>query len=54
MSRVANNILDLIGQTPIVRLNRIVGKSDADIFLKLGIFQPRWKRKRSNRFKHDQ
>lgn len=40
MSRVANNILDLIGQTPIVRLNRIVGKSDADIFLKLEFFNP--------------
>lgn len=38
--KVANNILDLIGQTPIVRLNRIVGKSDADIFLKLEFFNP--------------
>ncbi|TCS94277.1 cysteine synthase A [Hazenella coriacea] len=38
--RVANHILDLIGQTPIVRLNRIVGKSDADIYLKLEFFNP--------------
>lgn len=40
MALVANNILDLIGQTPVVRLNRIVGKSDADIFLKLEFFNP--------------
>jgi cysteine synthase A len=38
--RVANNILELIGQTPIVKLNRIVGKSDADVFLKLEFFNP--------------
>ncbi|OYD06336.1 cysteine synthase A [Paludifilum halophilum] len=38
--RVADNILQLIGQTPIVKLNRIVGKSDADVFLKLEYFNP--------------
>jgi cysteine synthase A len=38
--RVANNVLELIGQTPLVKLNRIVGKSDADIFLKLEFFNP--------------
>lgn len=38
--RVADNILQLIGETPIVKLNRIVGKSDADIFLKLEFFNP--------------
>jgi cysteine synthase A len=38
--RVANNILELIGQTPIVKLNRIVGKADADVFLKLEFFNP--------------
>lgn len=37
---VANHILELIGKTPIVRLNRIVGKSDADIYLKLEFFNP--------------
>lgn len=40
MLRVANNILELIGQTPIVKLNRIVGKSDADIYLKLEFYNP--------------
>ncbi|MBD1372444.1 cysteine synthase A [Hazenella sp. IB182357] len=38
--RVANHILELIGQTPLVKLNRIVGKSDADIYLKLEFFNP--------------
>ncbi|WP_124726330.1 cysteine synthase A [Staphylospora marina] len=37
---VADNILGLIGRTPIVKLNRIVGKSDADVFLKLEYFNP--------------
>ncbi|PTM54796.1 cysteine synthase A [Desmospora activa] len=38
--RVADNILQLIGQTPVVKLNRIVGKSDADVYLKLEFFNP--------------
>ncbi|MGA9172754.1 MAG: cysteine synthase A [Thermoactinomyces sp.] len=38
--RVAKNILELIGQTPLVKLNRVVGKSDADVFLKLEFFNP--------------
>ncbi|SHF08674.1 cysteine synthase A [Seinonella peptonophila] len=37
---IANNILELIGRTPSVRLNRIVGKSDADVYLKLEFFNP--------------
>ncbi|MBA4495800.1 cysteine synthase A [Paenactinomyces guangxiensis] len=38
--RVADNILELIGQTPLVKLNRVVGKTDADIYLKLEFFNP--------------
>lgn len=38
--RVGNNILELIGDTPLVKLNRIVGKSDADVYLKLEFFNP--------------
>ncbi|MGI6128299.1 MAG: PLP-dependent cysteine synthase family protein, partial [Planifilum sp.] len=38
--RVANNILELIGQTPLVKLNRIIGKTDADVYLKLEFFNP--------------
>lgn len=38
--RVANSILDLIGQTPLVKLNRLVGPNDADVYLKLEFFNP--------------
>ncbi|MFC4075503.1 cysteine synthase A [Salinithrix halophila] len=38
--RVAENILQLIGETPVVKLNRIVGKADADVYLKLEYFNP--------------
>jgi cysteine synthase A len=38
--RVANNILELIGQTPLVKLNHIVGKADADVYLKLEFYNP--------------
>ncbi|PTX55261.1 cysteine synthase [Melghirimyces profundicolus] len=38
--RVANSITELIGETPVVKLNRIVGKADADVYLKLEYFNP--------------
>jgi len=38
--KIANNILDLIGNTPIVKLNRIVPKDVADLYLKLEYFNP--------------
>jgi cysteine synthase A len=38
--RVANNIAELIGQTPIVKLNTIAGPEDAEIYLKLESFNP--------------
>ncbi|WIF94348.1 cysteine synthase A [Caminicella sporogenes] len=38
--RVANNILELIGNTPMVKLNKIVHKNSADIYLKLEFFNP--------------
>ncbi len=38
--RVANSITDLIGQTPLVKLNRIVPEGAADIYLKLEYFNP--------------
>lgn len=37
--KVANNILDLIGNTPLVRLNKL-GNSECEIFLKLEFFSP--------------
>jgi cysteine synthase A len=38
--RVVNNIAELIGNTPIVKLNTIAGPDDAEIYLKLESFNP--------------
>ncbi|MDC3416244.1 cysteine synthase A [Aquibacillus salsiterrae] len=38
--KVVNNITELIGDTPIVRLNRVVPEDAADIYVKLEMFNP--------------
>ncbi|TDX44491.1 cysteine synthase A [Orenia marismortui] len=38
--KIANNITELIGNTPIVKLNKIVPESSADIYVKLEYFNP--------------
>ncbi|MBM7572306.1 cysteine synthase A [Aquibacillus albus] len=38
--RVVNNITELIGDTPIVRLNRVVPDDAADIYVKLEMYNP--------------
>ncbi|GAA4721630.1 cysteine synthase A [Brevibacillus fulvus] len=38
--RVANSIIELIGSTPLVKLNRIVDDQSADIYLKLEFYNP--------------
>ncbi len=40
MDKVAENILGLIGNTPIVKLNKITDKNSADIYCKLEFFNP--------------
>jgi cysteine synthase len=40
MARIANSITDLVGQTPIVKLNRIVDENSADVYLKLEYMNP--------------
>ncbi|MCA0170823.1 MULTISPECIES: cysteine synthase A [Bacillaceae] len=40
MMRVANSITDLIGQTPIVKLNRITDEDHAEVYLKLEFMNP--------------
>jgi cysteine synthase A len=40
MVRVANSVTELIGQTPVVKLNRIVDENSADVYLKLEYFNP--------------
>ncbi|HJV47556.1 MAG TPA: cysteine synthase A [Bacillota bacterium] len=38
--KVANSILELIGETPLVKLNRIVPEGAADVYVKLEFFNP--------------
>ncbi|MBK5485731.1 cysteine synthase A [Peribacillus sp. TH16] len=40
MARIANSVIDLIGQTPIVKLNKLQSENSADIYLKLEYFNP--------------
>lgn len=40
MVRVANSVAELVGQTPIVKLNRLVDENSADVYLKLEYFNP--------------
>ncbi|WP_025783724.1 cysteine synthase A [Sporosarcina sp. D27] len=40
MKKVGNSVADLVGQTPLVKLNRLVGPNDADVYLKLEYFNP--------------
>lgn len=40
MARIGNSVTDLIGQTPIVKLNRMTNAEDAEIYLKLEYFNP--------------
>lgn len=40
MARVAQSITDLIGQTPVVKLNRITSEDMADVYLKLEFMNP--------------
>ncbi|PLS03495.1 cysteine synthase A [Neobacillus cucumis] len=40
MVRVANSVAELVGQTPIVKLNRLVDENSAEVYLKLEYFNP--------------
>ncbi|MGG3560778.1 cysteine synthase A [Neobacillus rhizosphaerae] len=40
MVRVANSVAELVGQTPIVKLNRLVDGNSAEVYLKLEYFNP--------------
>ncbi|WP_176550995.1 cysteine synthase A [Bacillus sp. AFS040349] len=40
MMKVANSIAELIGDTPLVKLNRVVNSDHADVYLKLEYFNP--------------
>src|SRR5690625_520066 len=38
--KVVNSVIDLIGQTPLVKLNRLVTSKHADVYLKLEFMNP--------------
>ena len=40
MTNIINSITDLIGNTPIVKLNRVVPEDAADVYVKLEFFNP--------------
>jgi cysteine synthase A len=40
MAKIANNILELIGDTPIVKLNKLVDEGSAEVYAKLEGFNP--------------
>ncbi|WP_043931766.1 cysteine synthase A [Bacillus sp. EB01] len=40
MVRIANSVADLVGNTPIVKLNRLVDQNSADVYLKLEYMNP--------------
>ena len=40
MSNIANNVTDLIGNTPLLRLHRVTGGAAAEVLVKLEFFSP--------------
>lgn len=40
MKKIGNSVADLVGQTPLVKLNRMTGPEDADVYLKLEYMNP--------------
>lgn len=38
--KTVNNIADLIGDTPLVKLNRVISANGADVYIKLEMFNP--------------
>lgn len=40
MVRVANSVADLVGQTPVVRLNNVVDENSAEVYVKLEYMNP--------------
>ena len=40
MSRIANSVIDLVGNTPLVRLNRVTEGATATVAAKLEFYNP--------------
>jgi len=40
MSKIANSVADLVGHTPIVKLNNVTGENEGNVYVKLEFFNP--------------
>ena len=40
MSEIANSVADLVGRTPIVKLNNATGENEGNVYVKLEFFNP--------------
>ena len=40
MSKIANSVADLVGRTPIVKLNNVTGENEGNVYVKLEFFNP--------------
>ena len=40
MTKIAQNITDLIGQTPLLKLGKVVPEGAADVYVKLEFYNP--------------
>ena len=40
MTKIVNSIVDLVGNTPLVKLNRVVPEDAADVYVKLEFLNP--------------
>ena len=40
MSKIANSVTDLVGRTPIVKLNNVTGENEGNVYVKLEFFNP--------------
>ena len=37
---IFNNVIDMIGNTPIIKLNNVVGENSAEVYVKLEKYNP--------------
>ena len=51
--KICNNVLETIGHTPLVRLNRLPAEGSAEVLVKLESFNPHAQHKRPHSFRYD-
>jgi hypothetical protein len=52
--KIADSVIDLVGRTPMIRLNRIVPGGSAEVLGKMEALEPRRQRQGPHRPQHDQ